>query len=228
MTTPVEKSPVILVSGTFGLGDPEEMENDFYRGNIDKLPWWHSESMFARAARAHGLEIAHESFVWCTSLDGLLGMNDKWYAAGAALRYFAGYRHSGKLVSVIAHSHGGQVAAYAAGRFGLEIDLLVTLGMSVRRDMQRIRRAAQDGCRRWNNVWSPNDPIQLEGARGDGGPILSWLRALPESKVRNIEEPTEEPGAHSKLHDPNLWTIMGWWEWFQPQKFGTLDIQAGG
>ena len=203
-------APVILVAGTFAL-DPEALEGLLRDRQFDHLPWWHPASPFGRASVAHGTIVVAEPFIWSTALDGVIGFNTGWYSAGAALRYFARYVTPRTPISLIVHSHAGQIAAYAAAQ-GLEIDVLVTLGTPVRCDMQPTRRAARPRIRRWVHVYSPNDPVQLEGEQLDGGGIFSWPRQMPEAD-ENVEEPTEEPDAHGKLHDPALWTARGWWRW---------------
>lgn len=217
-------SATILVGGTWSLenGDVDSLDLHVAANEFDALPWWHPLSTFGQEATAHGVQLAAEPFVWSTELDGLRGKNWGWWAAGQALRYFAHGEYPpvvinihgdqpAQRVNVIAHSHGGQVAIYAAAQ-GLLIDTLVTVASPVRRDLRRFRKAARVNIRRWIHIYSPNDPVQLEGCIGDGSGPFEWQRDVSKAD-QNVEEPTEEPNAHSKLHEPALWTARGWWAW---------------
>jgi hypothetical protein len=210
--------PVVLVGGTWSYADPMELRVQVAEKKFAQLPWCHPRSRFAEAARAQGVRLASddEPFLWTTDLE-MGGKLEEWWAGAAALAYYCRWLAGGIApVHIVAHSHGGQVAAMAVGRFGVPCDTLITLATPVRRDMQRHRRAARAYARRWIHVYSPEDPVQLAGEVLSGGDPT--LRDLPEFGVENMKETMPEfaplqRDAHSALHDPERWTRNGWWTW---------------
>lgn len=198
------RPPVILVAGTHGL-DIEAMERAVADARLEALPWWHPQSPFGRAAVAAGLVLVDdkEPFLWCTEVEGVFGDNAVWYAGGAALRYFAQAKHPAP-VSILAHSHGGQVALYAAAQ-GLAVQTLVTIGTPVRGDMEATATRARRNIRRWLHLYSDADGWQALGEFGDGR--LGIYRSMPLATVNILE-----PGVgHTDLLDPALWTARRWW-----------------
>ena len=97
---------VVLVPGTFANADR----------NAPQDLWWRPDSHFCRAAAEHGLLCL--SFAWGTQLDGVLGENADWKRAAEIL-----YAQTKDLqpVTIIAHSHGGNVVIYACAEFGLRV-----------------------------------------------------------------------------------------------------------
>lgn len=204
---------VILVHGTFGLSNP----------------WWRPGEPFWRAAAGVGLTpiAAEDPYHWTGRLAGFLGPTPDdpenhyddaglldWSTAGRALQWYwqakvpPGADGVRPAVCVIAHSHGAQVALFAAG-YGMQIDVLVTLGAPVRRDMLRMRRRARLAIRHWVHVAGDRDNTQIAGTVGDGGREVS--RAMPEADENWIE-----PGAdHADLYDHARWAARGWWQWLR-------------
>jgi pimeloyl-ACP methyl ester carboxylesterase len=211
---------VVLVGGTRSFVDPEQLRGLAAGAAAQgQLPWCHPSSAFAAAARASGVSLLSddEPFLWSTDLE-LGGALRDWWAAAAALAYYCRWLAGPARVTLVAHSHGGQVAALAVGRYGVACDTLVTLGMPVRRDMQRHRRAAVAYARRWIHVFTPEDPVQVAGAAGCGADPR--LRDLTEYGVENVKVSLPEyapaaAAAHSALHDPARWTREGWWAWLR-------------
>jgi hypothetical protein len=208
----------VLVAGTWELSGSEDLDSldALVKANqLERLPWWHPPSLFWREAVLRGVNVCPVPFIWSTEIDGVIGKNWAWYAAGHALLYFVHSEYPSetdvllKPVNIIAHSHGGQVAIFAAA-YGLLVDTLVTVGTPVRHDVKRYRKAARPNIKRWVHIYSPNDPMQIEGTLGDGGGLLEWPREISQAD-QNISEPTMEPGSHSKLLDPALWTSRRWW-----------------
>ncbi len=115
---------------------------------------------------------------------------------------------------LIAHSHGGQVALYAAAK-GLRIPALVTVGTPVRADMQPIAEAALPQIGKWLHISDARwDWWGQIGAFGDGA--ISLTRTMPfpscvNAQLRGI--------AHTKvLNDPSkfpLWETNGWLEYLR-------------
>jgi hypothetical protein len=115
------KSIVITVHGT----------NDHAEGAAPDFKWWQPESAFVRAVSARLAQTGQNVEV----------IAHKWTGANSALaRERAAERlaklirkHRGKRVHIVAHSHGGNVAAHAAeligwGRRGSPLATLTTVG----------------------------------------------------------------------------------------------------
>lgn len=202
-------SPVILVAGTHGLHGLALLEEP---SDPEVLPWWHPQSTFGLEAAGHGVTLidAAEPFLgWSSSLDGLMGDNVTWYAGGQALRYFAHAKHppvdgQWRPVSVVAHSHGGQVALYACAQ-GLIVDVLITVGTPVRADMEAVAERARPNITRWVHLYSDVDVWQAAGGVGDGH--LGVMRTFPQATA-NVLEPRV---SHSELLMPSRWTERDWW-----------------
>jgi hypothetical protein len=191
-------SPVILIGGTHGEDDG----------------WWKPSSSFGQGLAAAGLEIADpmEPFEWSNDVDGLLvqglfGRKHRdWIAAGHALMWYAHYkvppRSDGepRRVSIVAHSHAGQVALYAA-YYGLLIDRLITVATPVRRDMAHVISGARATIRFW---------AHLHGDARDWWQVLGG-RTL-ERRMTLADQNVYEPAGHTDLLNPNLWTDRRWWD----------------
>jgi len=184
----------ILVAGTHG----------------HKNPWWKPGSPFMQAMIGQRIRPADLSdpYSWCTNLDGLFGKNEIWEASGHALRWYARSKISHYPVSVVAYSHGGQVAAYAAAN-GLHIDRLITVATPVRKDMEAVYEAAKGNIDSWYHLHSDSDLWQVLGGLMDG----KWgiHRTMPFADenvmVNNIH--------HSDFLNPELWDQNYWWEWLK-------------
>src|SRR5574339_654723 len=100
--------------------------------------WYLPDSDFSKFLEEHGciqLELNPlKRYMWSTALDGVDANNSTWDAAGRALaHYIAPPLLDKSLVApqdtyIIAHSHGGNVVAYACGKYGLKINGLITVG----------------------------------------------------------------------------------------------------
>ena len=183
-------TPVLLLHGTWGRADNG---------------WWRPGSEFWRAAESCGVTFADpdDPFEWSGRLDGVVGQHSEWWLWGKALR------REGKrwpALTVIAHSHGGQVAIYAAS-FGLPIETLVTAGTPVRQDMLPIMHAARPQIKRWVHLFAEHDPVQLAGEVGDGA-------FAPKREMDLADFNFHIPGSdHDALHDPTVWTDNYWWQY---------------
>ena len=207
-------TPVILVPGTYA-----------YEGRrSDYLQWWSPGADFWCTGERHGLRFLgrNDPFVWTSDLGGLFSRPwTDWKAGGEALRWYGQLKvlqaalstgappPDPQAVSLVAHSHGGQVAAYAAARAvrGFKVDVLVTLGMPVRADMMPIYVAARQRVRRWVAVSAAWDGWKFLGAWGTQG-------RLPDT-VEQIAAPSGVD--HEGLHSVRLWTDRGWWAWLYPR-----------
>ena len=181
----------------------------------DGRTWWRHGSPFCVALTAMGGTIADsiEPFQWSGDLDGtlldhLLGRRHRdWIAGGEALRWYAHLKVppvNGVLqpVSVVAHSHAGQLALYSAAS-GLIVDTLITVATPVRGDMHDVMKQARPFIKRWIHLYDGwQDYIQLLGAR-------SLRRTMPLADA-NIQE---KHVGHTGLLNPVLWSQRGWWKW---------------
>ena len=100
-------------------------------------------------------------------------------------------------LTIVAHSHGGNVALFAAFRHDLHIDKLILLGTPIRTEYPvKLVNVGEI----WN-VYSVGDRVQKPGgwpnSRGEA-------RTLPDSdKIVNVV--LEKNPGHSALHDANVW-----------------------
>lgn len=171
--------------------------------NAPKDEWWKDGSDFRQALTAHGanVELA-EMGAWNTQLDGVVGSNTDWEHAGEDLaKRLAGQER----VSLICHSHGGNVWPYAA-EAGCSFDTVITMATPVRADVPYA--SSRPWVKRWLHVY---------------GDIRDWVQILGEAKAfslfalhrkmkladKNIEIP--EAG-HSDLHTVAVWDHHGLWK----------------
>ena len=154
---------VILIPGTHGnLGDISGR-------------WWAPGSAIWSMLIEAGHRVA--SFPWDTCVDGLLGENTRWIKAGRRLQATmpAG-------ASVIAHSHGGAVVAYAAAH-GARFGTVITLGTPPRSDVPY--RALPKNSNFWAHLYGDwRDFWAVLGAAGDGE--FNWWRRSMRYADRNI------------------------------------------
>lgn len=181
----------ITVEGTWG---SKRGELDWWRFGS---PFWHYliTSGFARTAVP-----VTKKFHWDDSVEGIFGKNKRWKLGGERLGYYAkAYRNPNRKLLVIAHSHGGQVAAYAASK-GMRIDCLVTVATPVRKDMKQTYEYARGNIGCWIHLYSDrSDWMQWFGSWFDG----SWrLRR----KMSYADQQIQIPGVgHSGLLNPAMW-----------------------
>lgn len=114
-------------------------------------------------------------FMWSTMPDGIDKSNDTWDASGRALAHYIcppladDCMLKPEETYIIAHSHAGNVVAYACGKYGLKVEGLITIGMPIRKDMYEVYEAANKNIKRhlhlhagWKDYW------QVFGALFDG------------------------------------------------------------
>ena len=102
-------------------------------------------------------------------------------------------RLEGKL-TIIAHSHGGQIAAYASRRLARKsmlIEHLVTVDTPLRRDMDKVWLDAIGGYKRWTHMHS----------NWGWGSRMRWLgaRTLPWKRAQNGSGDHQHPDTGSQL-----------------------------
>lgn len=175
--------------------------------------WWKPESPFEREAIAHGVDVALSwrgtGFVWSTQLEIWrfkkdMG-TDAWRAAAhSLLNYIDAYCEG--TANIIAHSHGGNVAAIAAAMNPGSIDRLITVGTPVRKSMLGTYVMACGAVGWWTHIYSTSDWWQMFGTFGTFNP---WKSRVMEVADENI---LAEGKGHTELHDPQLWTDKNWWD----------------
>ncbi len=154
----------ILVPGTFA-----------WRGSTPANAWYAPTSAFAKMLTGLGLDVAgsrpgERGFTWSTDLNGVVETEHiDWRAGGCSLYEYVvpslceGSRISPAETTVIAHSHGRQVALYAAAA-GLKIGHLVTVCSPVRLDMAPIATAARPNIGTWTALSTDDsDDWQIPG-----------------------------------------------------------------
>ncbi len=148
---------------------------------------------------------------WSTDIDGIRGPNADWMAGGMALYTYLvpplcpDRRMPPEETRVIAHSHGGQVALYAAA-YGLKIRSLITIASPIRKDMQKIIAAARPNIGHWLHIHSDkSDWMQMLGGLFDRR--IGVYRRMPRADV-NLLLPNV---GHSKVLHENIhytWDII--------------------
>lgn len=185
----------ILVAGTWGYSTDGDGE----------LKWWEPGSNFYEAGVKAGLLFADERvpFYWCGKLDGIWGSNGVWESAGRAMIDYARARRL-RAVNVIAHSHGGNLVAYAA-KYGLRIRRIVTVATPVRSD------APYDSLARASDRW-----IHIHSGVLDYMQLFGELRALSihmfQRRMKLAAENIYQPEAdHGGLMSVDLWNKENYW-----------------
>src|SRR5258707_1384447 len=141
-----------LVSGTWGRKSADS----------GSYTWWLPPSVFTANLKNADLELVSETdyFDWSTALDGLGANHDDWQTAGKALYWWWASR--GRMpLSLVAHSHGAQVIAYAL-KYGIPtspaypmiLSHLVTCGSPVRADMDPIWSEVKPMIRDWTHLYT--------------------------------------------------------------------------
>ena len=150
--------------------------------NPNDLLWWEPKSpfnLFAETNKYKQILVDDDPFIWSANVDGIdfHHHNWDWMTAGSNLAHYL------KAVpledrNLLAHSHGGQVALYAASH--LPINSLLTISTPVRQDMQNTITAARPNIKRWVHVHSDyTDTWQAYGELFDGhfGIVRNMSRA---------------------------------------------------
>jgi hypothetical protein len=165
-------APVVCVGGTWA-----ETSSD--------AQWWRPDSVWCANLRNAGLDVLDpkDSFEWATAISIDAGHDPMWRTAGLALLWYCKAKAPGVPVSLAAHSHGGQVAAYAIAA-GLVVDRLVTVATPVRDDMQPTWAKAARAVGRWTHLWTketglPHEQMQFLGSLPLAPPAFAWTRTMP-------------------------------------------------
>lgn len=182
------------------------------RDEDTKQQWWEPGSPFTLFLAMHGLVPAKaRPFIWSSNLDGLRVWPWQWFRTDNHIDWKAAAHHlidhlDGDEVAVIVHSHGLQVALYAAS-LGLKIPTLVSVMSPVRGDMEKVAWKARPNIARWLHIHSDwSDKMQVWGGLFDG----QWgvHRAHP---LADTNLPLPKVGHSSILYPDNmaLWKTEG-------------------
>lgn len=206
VSTPAPSAGVVLVPGTHG-----------WRGLSTSGQWWQPGSPFVRMLEAAGITVL-TPYVWTTDISGLWWTGRReWEAAayGCATHLQHYGRCEGRVVHVLAHSHGGQVAALAA-TLGADIGSLITVAMPVREDMMPIYYASRRHVRDWLHLYSAGwrDRMQWLGALMDGRlGVRRHLGMAPLPGHTIVDQRLTGLGHGDLLRDPDgirQWAAQGW------------------
>ncbi len=195
--------------------------------------WWQDGPWLAYMAE-HGFAPynAERPFKWSTDLDGFSllpwkwgrSTHREWYLAGDNLyAYLVPPVHGGTRnhvsaapheTRIVAHSHGGNCALYAAS-IGLRIHTLVTVCTPIRDDMREVIRLARPRIRYWLHIHSDkSDMWQILGGLCDG---KVGIQRQQDAADRNVQIP--RAGHTRVLEDP---------DWFKAwEEEGWLDVLRG-
>lgn len=178
------------------------------------IDWYCPEHPFARMLKAGNLEPLYDSnrpFIWSTDVDGLPGDRKNhidWQSGAAALSYFMRMNDLTEM-DVIAHSHGLQVALFAAATYGVKIRKLVSMGSPVRKDMEAVAKAARFSIKEWLHVHSDkSDKWQWLGEMFDGK-----LGIVREHPLADKNDFVPKVGHSELLRDEtkyHFWKDKGW------------------
>lgn len=179
--------------------------------------WFNASSPFAAVLETINLApLRPDAFLWTTRLNGTDGWRRwlrrwiprdwensdhlDWQQGAHALRWYCEVE-GGNPDVLIAHSHGGQVAAYAIAAGWIRPRLLVTVSTPPRADMtpfyELVARATT-----WRHVYATDgDLIQWGGNAGDGRFDMVRRGEMPEASL-NVGVPGA--GHATVLHDPRF------------------------
>ena len=202
-------APLVLLHGTHGRRDR----------------WFRPESPFAEHARARGFGLLHpsEPFLWSGRVGGLFGFTPgdpddprddrgrlEWANEGRHLTYYCAAFRPGEEVSIVAHSHSGNLAVLAIAYGGLRVRHLVTVSTPIRADMApwyAIARGAISG--HWFHVYGDfwRDWWQKVGELGDLH--LGWHREMTHAHLNLY---ARGHGHSSVLRDGTTFADLGLWD----------------
>lgn len=190
------------------------------------MEWDHPDSALTSFLRENGavpLTISPlKRYAWSTALDGIDGNDETWDAAGRALAHYVVPPLAEKSLLtpedtyIIAHSHGGNVVAYACGKYGLKVNGLITIATPVRGNLDGLYKEAAKNISRHLHLYAGwRDYMQILGAIRDG----RWgiHREMPYA-TKNDKMPK---GHGDILRDPSLfpnWVSAGWLDFWKGEQ----------
>lgn len=174
--------------------------------------WWQQDAALMARLGAQIVTVAGRPYRWSTDLIGWKFWRKErlsdWEAGADALAYFCdAVPYADR--NIIAHSHGGQVALFAAAS-GLDIRRLLTVSTPVRDDVP-IATARPRIAQWWHICSADDDRFQRWGMFGDGR--ISTTRVFADrGAAADINIRVPGLGHTRLLTDPacfDLWESMG-------------------
>lgn len=179
--------------------------------------WWKRDSPLMQYLGADVVHVAGRPYRWSTDLIGWKFWRRErlsdWEAGADALAYFCEtipYFDR----NLIAHSHGGQVALFAAAS-GLKIRRLLTISTPVRDDVPV--QKARPNIGHWRHVCAADDDrIARWGMFGDGRIATRRVFTDPGAAAdTNVRVPgighsrlLTDPACFELWHTLGLWTVL--------------------
>lgn len=198
-------TPTILVAGTWAWKD---------NGATD---WYCPGHPFGVFLGEHGVKVCYDGakpFVWSTGLGGVPLITGKtvWPAGGAALAYFQDECKC-DAPNAIVHSHGLQVAAYAAAEHGMRFKTLISVSSPIRNDMAERYAALRKNTGYWLHIHSDaSDEWQWRGELFDTLNPFKW-RVHRTAPLADKNDFIPKVGHSDVLYDPtkyHYWIERGW------------------
>ena len=209
--------PLVCVPGTWA-----------WSGMKTKDRWYMAGSPWVNFMESNGYKVLSKDrpFVWTTALAGIPFVTSKrdWEAAGVNLwayldpaikDYGVGLRTGER--NLVAHSHGLQVAVYAAAA-GCKLNTLISVGSPIREDMKEVAVAARPNIANWAHLYGGHkDKWQWFGEMFDGklGVVRTAIwRGQNGRPVAQADVSVEIPCVgHSDL----LYTPSEFHHWLEPR-----------
>lgn len=198
----------------------------------EEAAWWRPRSVWYANMKNAGLVPLDdtEPFEWSSALS-IRDADPTWRTAGLALKWYCEAKAAGDprvqpdaLLMLVAHSHGGQVAAHALAE-GLIVTRLVTVGTPVRSDMSGVWALAEPHITDdWTHVYTdevvrPGDP-SAQPYQWLGSVPIQWLGSVPMMSgfTREFPQATrnvmiEPPETHHGLMTGKVWNDHALWSW---------------
>lgn len=174
--------------------------------------WTRPGSAWRTFMARQGAAFPAEPFQWSGDVSGLPRLfswwttekYSDWRAGAAALSwYLRGFPYEAR--NVVAHSHGGQLALFAAAQHYTWIRRLVTVATPCRGDLEGVTHLARPNIAHWTHVSSLDGDLMARlGQLFDGRIRRGRTQPLADLNVRHTKI-----GHSGMLQDPALFELWG-------------------
>jgi pimeloyl-ACP methyl ester carboxylesterase len=152
--------------------------------------WARPGTPFREFLHNHGVDVLARTQFWSGDVSGVPSLwasqkHSDWKAGAIALALYLD-RLPYECRNVIAHSHGGNVALYAAAREGIALRRLITVCTPERGDMQDVAKQARDRITYWAAVGSLDGTVDWWRRLGqlfDGE--MGWQYLQPHADINH-------------------------------------------